>query len=155
MEDFEQKIGAAKQKIYVADHMLSNTYNLLKDPKLLLAILDNIHLSMTQALSGFLAHERLFKRIPHYNDEPESELNFFKLKVFNKYGFEQHYVDLIDRLRDILQAHDAAPVEFSRDKNFVIASSNYDLKKISPEDLKKDIKTCKDFIREVEDKIKL
>jgi hypothetical protein len=134
--------------------MLSSTYNLLKDPKLLLAILDNINLAYIHALSGFLAHERLFKRIPHYNNTPESELNFFKLKVHTKYGFDKCYIETMDRLNDILATHKDAPIEFSRDKNFVIASINYDLKKISPDDLKKDIKTCKDFIREVQEKIK-
>jgi len=153
MEDFEKKIAEAKKKIYVADHMLSTTFSLLNDPKILLAIIDNIELAFTYGLSGYLEHERMFKRISHYTPTPESELNFFKLKVHKKEGFKDEFVNTFDKLRDIMQAHKTAPVEFSRNKDYIIASDSYSLKRITPEDIKKDIKTCKDFLQFVELKI--
>jgi hypothetical protein len=153
MEEFQKKISEAKKKIYIADHMLSTTYNLLNDPKILLAIVDNIHISFTLALSGYLEHERIFKRISHYNKTPESELNFFKLRVYKKEGFDEDYIKTFDKLRDILREHKNSPIEFSRDKSYVIASDKYNLKKITPEDIKKDIKTCKNFLALIEKKI--
>lgn len=155
MENFDKKIDESKKKIYVADHMLSNTYNLLKDSKILLATLQNIYEAFALALSGFLEHERMFKRISHYNPERESELNFFKLKVYHKYDFDEKYIKTIDKIVDTLRAQKDSPIEFTRNQNYIIASDAYDIKKISAEDLKKDIKTCKDFIFEVDTKIRM
>lgn len=154
MESFEVKLKDAKDKIYVADHMLTNTYSLLKDPKILLAIIDNISLSFEGALSAFLEHERIFRRIPSYNQTPESELNFFLLKVKDKYDFDSDLVETYVKVRDILAAHKDSSMEFSREGSFVMANEEYDLTKISPEDIKKDIKSCKDFQAIVEKKIK-
>lgn len=153
MESFEAKLKDSKDKIYVADHMLTNTYGLLKDSKILLAIIDNISLAFEGALSAFLEHERLFKRISSYNKTPESELNFFLLKVKSKYDFDTDLIDTYVKLREILAAHKDSSMEFSRKGNFVIANEEYDLTKITPEDIKKDIKSCKDFLAVVEKNI--
>lgn len=154
MEDFEVKLKDAKNKLYVADHMLTNTYGLLKDSKILLAIIDNISLSFEGGLSAFLEHERLFRRISAYNKTADSELNFFILKVKDKYEFEEDFEKTYSRLREILRAHKDSSMEFTRKGNFVIANEEYDLTKITPEDIKKDIKTCRDFLLLVEKKIK-
>ena len=153
MEQFQEDIAQARKKIYVADHMLSNAFNLLKDPKILLAILDNIHECFTKSLSGFLAHERLFKRIPAYSKNPESEMNLFKLKILKQYGFDQQVVKSFDKVRDLLIAHGKAPVEFTRKDNYVIASNKYDLKTISPELTKQFITDGKSFLTFVEQQI--
>lgn len=154
MEKFQEDLDAAKKKIYVADHMLSNAFTLLKDPKILLAIIDNVHECFTKSLSAFLAHERLFKRIPSYSTNPESEMNFFKIKIIKKYGFDEQLVETFDKVRDLLIAHGQAPVEFSRKDSYVIASNKYDLKTISPELTKQFIMDGKSFLSFVEKKIK-
>lgn len=154
MEQFEKDLNEAKKKIYVADHMLSNAFSLLKDPKILLAILDNVHECFSKSLSAFLYHERLFKRIPAYAKNPESELTMFKLKVYKKYGFDDELITTFDKIRDLLIAHNASPVEFSRKDSYVIASNKYDLKTITPEETKKFILDGKKFLNSIEEKIK-
>lgn len=153
MEQFQKDLEEAKKKIYVADHMLSNAFTLLKDPKILLAILDNVHQCFTKSLSAFLAYERLFKRIPSYATNPESEMNFFKIKVLKKYEFDEKLVETFDRVRDLLVAHGEAPVEFTRKDSVVIASNKYDLKTISPELTKQFIMDGKSFLSFIENKI--
>jgi hypothetical protein len=150
MEPFQQKFQTAKKKIYVADHMLSTTYSLLKDTKILLAILENVHYAYENALSALLEHERLFKRIPSYNDTVMSRKNIFKMKIQKTYDFDLMHANIMDKLASILQKHKDSPVEFSKDNKYIIASDSYDLTKISPEDLKTDIKSCKEFIAQVE-----
>ena len=154
MEEFEEKLKAGRDKIFVADHMLMTTYSLLKDPKILLSILDNISLAYESTLSAFLQYERLFRRISSYTPEAGSELNFFQLKVMNKYGIKEDLIEPYVRIRDILKAHKDSNIEFSRNGNYIIANDDYDLTKISAEEIKKDIKSCKDFQALIEKKIK-
>lgn len=150
MESFQQKFQIAKQKVYVADHMLSTTYSLLKDTKILLAILENVNVAYSNALDALLEHERMFKRIPPYNNTESSKLNLFKMKIQKAYKFDLMHANTMDKLIAIVQKHKDAPVEFSKDNKFVIASETYDLTKISPENLKTDIRLCKEFIAQVE-----
>ena len=44
MEKFQELREISKKKIFLADHILTQTYPLLKDPKLLLATTENIFL---------------------------------------------------------------------------------------------------------------
>lgn len=143
MESFEQKLHEADKRIHVADHMLTSTYPLLRDPKLLLGVLDNLHGAFQNAISAFMEYERYFKRIPPYNRS--SEFMTFKLKA-PKYGLSGEYTQTFEKLSDAVALHKNSPVEFSRNDSFVIASESYSLKKLSPDELKKDIKTCRAFI---------
>ena len=66
MEQFQIERELAKQKIKVADHIISVTYPLVKDPKLLLGVLENIHSALMHCISAILEYDRLFKRIPPF-----------------------------------------------------------------------------------------
>ncbi|MGM5484120.1 MAG: hypothetical protein ACQER9_04360 [Nanobdellota archaeon] len=153
MEEFEDLLKKADDKIYVAEHMLSNTYSLLGDPKLLLAIVENVGTSYQNAISGFLLHERLFKRIPPYNRTPDSELTFFYSKVVPKYGIDKNYIQDYQKIKETIKAHKDSPVEFSRKGNYVIASDSFNLKKVSPDEIKEEIKKCKGFLKIIKKKL--
>lgn len=144
MESFEKKILDARTRLNVAEHMLLSTYPLLKDPKLLVGILENVFLAFKYALSGFMEHERYYKRISPY--AKDSELTTFKLKIQSKYEFDRVFAKTYDKLSEAVLLHKNSPIEFSRNDSFVIASDTYSLKKLSPDELKKDIKTCKEFL---------
>lgn len=142
MEIFEQKLAEADKRIYVADHMLSSTYPLLRDPKLLIGVLENVYSAFKNTISALLEHERYFKRIPPYNRA--TEIVTFKAKA-SKYEFSK-YIQTYDRLSEAVEFHKTAPIEFSRNESYIMASDTYSLKKLSTDDLKKDIKTCREFI---------
>lgn len=152
MEPFEQKLADARKRLHIADHMLTSTYPLLRDPKILVGVLENIFFSFKFGLSGFMEHERYFKRIPPYNKD--SELTTYKLKIQTRYGFDSQFGKTYENLADAVKLHKTSPIEFSRNDSFVIASDNYSLKKLSPEELKKDIKTCTAFLLAIDRAIK-
>jgi len=76
MEQFQEAIQKANQKLKIADHMIFMTYPLVKDSKLLLSIIQNIFLALTNAMSSILYYERLFKKIPSFNDNFDSSVSF-------------------------------------------------------------------------------
>lgn len=150
MEDFQLAKEEAKKIIKVADHMLVMTFPLVKDPKLLMAVTENIFSSLTNAMSSLLYYERLFKRIPVFTDTFDSKMLIFKDTIVPKYNINKEYIKLINELKELLAEHSKSPVEFSRGDRFVICSGNYRMKTISVDDLKKYIAQAKLFIYDVE-----
>lgn len=145
MEKFQELRESAKKKIGVADHMLTQTYPLIQDPKLLLAVLENVFLSFTNSMSSILYYERLFKRIPPFQDNFESKFNSFRARIVEKHNVNAKYVNTIKEVKDLIVQHKKSPVEFVRKDKFVICNENYKIKTISINDIKSYIQEAKEF----------
>jgi len=147
MEQFQVFREKAQTKLKIADHMLTMTYPLVKDTKLLLVIMENLFLSLTYAMSSILYYERLFKRIPLFSDNFESKFSIFKEKCINKYDIPQEYVRLLQNVKSTMMEHKKSPIEFERKGAFVICSDSYKLRTISTSQIKDYIAKTKEFIQ--------
>src|SRR3989338_8825470 len=105
MEKFQELRDVAKKKIYLADYMLTQTYPLIQDTKLLLAVMENIFLALTNAMGSILYYERLFKRIPPFHDNFDSKFNMFRAKIVDNHNIEKEHVKFIQDVKDIIIAH--------------------------------------------------
>lgn len=150
MEKFFEARHNAKKYIRTADHILTMTYPLVNDPKLLLAVLDDIYLSLTNAMSVLLYLERYQRHIPPFHDNFESKFNMFKLKVLDKYKLNREYLLLIQDVKQIIENHKKSPMEFSRKDAFIICSDNYNMQMISVGKVKDYIAKTKKFIQDIE-----
>ena len=146
MEKFQELREHAKRKISIADHMLTQTYPLVQDPKLLLAVLENVFLAFTNAVGSTLYYERLFKRIPPFQDNFESKFNMFQRRIANKHEIGEKYIETIKEIKNLIIQHKKSPVEFARKDTFIICNENYKMRTISIDDMKSYIKTAKEFI---------
>jgi hypothetical protein len=149
MEKFEEYKEKANRCIYIADHMLYVTYPLVKDNKLLLAIMDNIFLSLTNSIAAVLYYDRLYKRIPPFQDTFESKFRMFRDRCIEKYKIDKSYILFIQDIKDIIVSHRKSPIEFARKDKFVICNDNYRMKTISIEEIKKYVAKAKVFIQEM------
>ena len=149
MDDYVKHGERARRHIYIADHMLTQTYPLVKDPKLLLGVLDNILSSLAHTLSMVLAHERTYKRIPPFQNTFESKMNMFKWKLVNLYHINTEYITLIEEVSDIIKKHKECPVEFARKNHFVICTDTYRMRTLSVEQMKKYISKARLFLTEM------
>ena len=59
MEKFQESIDKAKKSLNIAGHMLSVTYPLVKDPKLIPAIMENIFAAYYNAVDAILYFDLL------------------------------------------------------------------------------------------------
>jgi hypothetical protein len=146
MEEFQVLRDKALQKIKVADHMIFMTYPMIKDPKLLLAIVENIFASLDYGVGALLHYERLFKRIPSFNDTYASRMEVFKNRMIPKHKLSHNYVNLIMDVKSILSEHKNSPVSFIRKDKFVICSPTYSIKTIDINLVKKYIFETKVFL---------
>lgn len=150
MEQFEASIESARNNIKVADHMLVITYPLVKDPKLLLLIIEKIHSALDEAMSSVLYFERAYKRIGSFNDTDfDSRLNAFRSEIVPRFRIRNDFISLMQEIRGIIREHKKSPVEFSRRENFVICSDNYKVRSLSADVVKRYVAKAKEFIYEM------
>ena len=148
MEKFQEARQKAIQSFKTADHMVYVTYGVVKDAKLLLAILENLNTSLQETMNSILQYDRLFKRIPIFQDTFESKYNMFRLKSARRYKLESQYITTIAEVKETLDEHKKSPVEFVKNDRFVICNEGYRMKTLSINEIKKYLGIAKLFIQE-------
>ncbi|MBW2974495.1 hypothetical protein KY366_02145 [Candidatus Woesearchaeota archaeon] len=147
MEKYEEMRETARKKIGIADHILTMTYPLVKDPRLLLAVLENIFLALTNSIGSLLYYERSHKSVPPFQDTFDSKFNVFKQRCVGEHNIDHEIVLMIKEIKDIIVQHKKSPVEFERNGSLIICSDNYQMKEISLEKIKDYITRSRSFIK--------
>ncbi len=149
MEKYEELRDIARKKIQIADHMLTMTYPMVKDPKLLLAVMENIFLALTNSIGSLLHYERNYKRVPPFQDTFVSKFNVFKEKCVGMHRIDEEAVFMVGEIKDIIMQHKKSPVEFTRNDSFVICSEDYKMKTISLEKMRDYVSKSRVFIQNI------
>ena len=149
MEAYQRLRDEAGKKISLADHMLFVTYPLVKDSKLLLAVMENIFLAHTHIMGSLLYYERIYRRVDPFFDTFESKYRLFSEKCAPRYAIETDYLKLMREVKETLTAHKRSPIEFSRKDQFVICSEDYQLKVLKVEDIKNLVSKTKEFFNKI------
>jgi len=136
------------QKLKVADHLLSTTYSLVKDPKLLVSVVENIFKSLELAVEAVLVYEKNFKSI-EYSGSFESKIEMFRRKIIPKYALENDIVQFIVDLKTLLDEHKASKVEFTKKEKFVISDDDFNLKTLTFDEVRKKYTMAKHYIDEI------
>lgn len=150
MEKVKEHLRKAKKNLELADHMTYITYNVVKDPKLLLAIIENLFLAMTYSMGSVLHYEKLYKRIPQFKDNFDSKLRVFRERCVSRFDIEQKYLDIMRDLKVFILEHRKSPVEFTKGSRFVICSDTYKMRTISVEEIKNYLSQTKEFVKKME-----
>lgn len=150
MEKFQEAKEKARKKLKIADHMITMTYPLVQDTRLLISVMENLFLALTNSMVSVLYYERLFKRIPPFHDNFDSKFNMFQAKVVPRYKIDTSHIHMLNEIKDVIIQHKKSPVEFTRKDMFVIASDSFKLKTISVDQIKKYIAKSKIFLDEME-----
>lgn len=149
MEEFQQYREQAKKNIRAADHILSVTYPLVKDTKLLLGVTENLLLALNNTIASIVSYERLFKRIPPYLENFDSTYNAFRLRIVPRYNIDKSYLEFVEKVREVVGKHKKSPIEFARKDKFVICSEGYKMETLSIKQLESYISKAREFFNEV------
>ena len=121
------------QHYHTAEHLLTVTFPLAKDPKLLLGVLDNL------AKAGeYLINAVLSSKLDKY---PEDFLS--KLILYRKYGTK---ADFLGKLHDLNVLHRTCPVEFRRGNTLVMCTNGYEMHTLSLPEIKQYLVIVKETI---------
>jgi hypothetical protein len=161
MENARELRKRARRHLQLADHILTETYPLVKDEKLLLAVVENMFLAlegfMYAAIRGSVAQKIKGKpkksktQLTGWNDLPFDDIkkNFEEL-VAPSLGISRQEVDLAARLKTLVDLHKGCDVEFARKDAFVICGKSYDPHKISYMEVKVWLRSAKKIADAVE-----
>ena len=85
----ETLIFRARNKVNAADYMLTQTYPLIKDPKILVSVINNLFKGCNYAMFSVLNFERTYKRVPLFATNFEQAYSLFKNRVSPRYDFNK------------------------------------------------------------------
>ena len=154
MEKFQEHLHAATKAFQTADHLTYVTYPLLKEVKLIVPIAENLYSAVVNLMDAVLEYDKLYKRIDLLVDNFDARLEIFKSECSRRYNIPRDYIELIAELRNIIQHHKKSPMEFIRGDKFVIASSNYSLKTVNLDNMKKYLAKVKQLTVKVNEVLK-
>jgi len=153
MDSFVAAKELARRKVGVADHILTQTYPLVQDPKLLVAVLQNLHDAVDEGIKALLFYELSLKRIPPFTDSFDGRMAAFQRYIAPKYSVPPKFPRFVSELRETVKEHRQSPVEFVRNKQLVICNESYRIRTLNAEQLKKHLQRAKAFIAFVESKV--
>jgi len=134
----------ALNRLNIADHLLSTTYTIVKDPKLLVSVIENLLQALQHAIDAIIDFEQSFHDIKH-----DQKLDIFRRKIITKYSFDPKILDFLSELKEIIESHKKSGVEFTKKEKFIISDNNYNLKTLTLEDAKSKYVKTKHYITEI------
>ena len=149
MEQYLQFLENARKYAKTADHLLTNTFPLVKDPKMLLTVLNNVFMAYKHAMMFMLYRDVAQGKIPAFNDDTQTMLDIFRARSERRYSINPEYVRLLEETYSMVKEHKTSPLEFSRHEMYVICSDSYEMKKITTQNLREYISKAKLFIEEI------
>jgi len=145
METVLKLVAGANRHLHTADHLTYVTYPLLKDVKLIFAVIENLHTAYVSAMDAFLTYERLYKRIMTVPDDYKSRLDIFKTKIVKRYNIDREHILIMEDLAQIIAYRRKSPVEFVKDDKLVICSDTYRMKNVTYDNVKEYLNKSKPF----------
>jgi hypothetical protein len=149
MERFQEELEAGRRQLMTADHLVSTTYPLVKDSRLLLTALENLFAAAKSLMASLLHYEETFKRIPHFREDYDSMTYWFRSRCIQRYNLSREYGVSIDELKVLADNHRTSSVEFSRNDGLVMFSDVYSFRKITPAQLKAYVGIMKRMLMDV------
>jgi len=145
MEKFLEYIQDAEKIIQKVDHLVYITYPLIKDKRLLLKILLEINIAVTNCVNSILQHEYIYKKITLYKNA-KTNFRTFNEKCSQKYKITKEEIKLILELFDLVEKHKQSPMEFVRNEKVIILSENLKPKTITIEKIKEFLLLAKNVL---------
>ena len=152
MERFLEYIQKAEKIIQTVDHMIYITFPLIKDKRLLLKILLETKIAITNCINSILQYEYIYKKITLYKDAT-TNFKTFKEKCASKYKITKEEINLIIELFDLAEKHEQSPMEFVKNEKVVILSENLKPKTITIEKTKEFLLLAKNILNKTKREI--
>jgi len=152
MEKFFENLEKSEKIIQTADHLLSVTYPLVKDKRLLLKILTEIKNGIASCMNAVLQYEYLYGRV-RLSSDPKLNFKRFLEKCCPRYNISETEVKKIVKLFDIVEKHKASPFEFVKEDKIVILSDNMNSEIITLEKVKEFLDSSKIVLQKAKNTI--
>ena len=144
----DSHLEEAERRLGVANHLLTRTYPLVNDSRMLLAVAKELHLVNTLATNAFLETELATKRIPVLPKNPEIRIELLEESV-QRHSLGEDILKNVKDLHEVIVTHEKSPVEFAKPDKFVICDKDYKLITVTVDILKSALSTTRTFVESV------
>ena len=141
--DFLEK---AEKHYSSANHLLNTTLPAIKDPKLLLGVVENIFLCLESAIDALLFHDRELLLISPPPKSFEGKLAVFQTRTAPRNKIDSSFVDLAVTMKELMELHKKTPIEFRRKDAFIITGKDYRLRPLTAPLLAQQLEKTKQFL---------
>ncbi len=148
LERCREAHGQALKHVKAAEHLVTVSYPLTHDAKLLLGAVEDIFLACTSAMTAVLQHDRTGKLVPPFNNTFDGKYVIFRERCMPRYKFNRNCLTLMQELKELVMMHQKCPVEFRRKDCYVLCDKSYNTKTVTLQHIKEYIKHCKSFLAE-------
>ncbi len=149
MEEFQRLMAEADRYLLTADHLCYVTYPLMKDPKLMMIIAENIYLANFNVLNAIFQREKMYKQISIIPETFEVSYHTFKTKIASRYNILPNSLSFMQELKELVDEHKKRKMGFVKDERYVIWSSNNATKTIRLDLIKSYLSQTRDFLEKV------
>lgn len=143
-------LSLAEKYFWNADHMIFVTYSLLKDVRLFPTIVHNLYEGFIQTLNAILIFDGRLK-IGYGKDNVRALMYLAESKIFRKYHLSSDFLSVMRSIVEFEEAVSGSKTSFVRENRFVVCSSNYNLKTIDLNLIKKYNVVAKDFFKKIKE----
>lgn len=135
----------AQRQLSLADHLLTMTYPLVKDPKLLVGIMQNISEANNQIIMDVLnmasKSQQIIPTTTFATRFSQFKAVLKPLKIISKEDLE-----VFQTVHDLEEEHKKSPVTFSRDQKYVLCGDDYTLTTLTEKNLKSFLQQAKKIL---------
>ena len=140
MENIHKKfiddlIGAEKSW-QSADHLIFVTLPVVKDTKLMVRALENLHKTLVLIITTILKFEYLYKRI-NLTSDTRKNLDLFFSKCSFRYGLGREDIEIIKQILYLGKKHKDSGFEFSKSGKVIILDDSLKQEELTVEKIKK------------------
>ena len=150
MEQLDLLKSDAVKHMKVADHILTMTYPLVQDPKLLKLVMKNMYISIKKTMAALFIYEHPHRSPPDKFDKLVKKI----MPILDKHELSREYVSFLNNLKNTIHTQRKADVEFIRKNKFVFTNKDYKLNTITNKEMKEYLIKGKLFMRTIMEVIK-
>jgi len=146
MERVYSLLERANMSLRTADHLAYVTYPLLKDTKLVVAILENINNALVLSVEAMVEYDRMFNRVGATSQDFRSDLELFKNSCAPRYNIEREHIALISEINTIMETRKKGTMEFIKRDKLVVCGTDFRTKTVDHEKVKDYLNKSKKYM---------
>jgi hypothetical protein len=134
----------ARRSLDVAESMITKTYSLSHDPKIILAVAEDVYAALLGSIRAVLSASKRKS-----GGDFAAVFAVFR-DISARHGFDKDDLSLVEALHRVVSEHESSRVEFARKGCFVMCDARYSCKVISLGDMQKYLFRARLFVRKTE-----
>lgn len=126
-------LDSVSNAIKITDHLVYSTYPVVKDPKLLVKIVERINDSFGNIINVVVRYEKLYKRIPNsFNIEDINKLK----KITSKYNITDSEMAAMNKVATIIKGINESNMRLSQKDKIIVFSNDFRQQSITFNEIK-------------------